>query len=97
MIAEVGLFAETALAYVTLERPTATVHICVRLQVAWRRERLVTQRTLVRLLLWILHHKHVLAPPHLADVSDTQLSFNTLQVVEVLRNNYLIAIMFYHH
>lgn len=52
MVLEVGVFAETARADVTLERPRAAVHVHVRFQISRRRERLGTQGALVRLLLF---------------------------------------------
>ncbi len=52
MVLEVGVFAETAGADVTLERPRAAVHVHVRFQISRRRERLGTQGALVRLLLY---------------------------------------------
>jgi len=51
VVLEIGVFAETAVADVTLEGPRAVVHIHVRLEVAGRRERLGAQLALVRLLL----------------------------------------------
>lgn len=52
VVLEVGVFAETARADVTLERPRAAVHVHVRFQISRRRERLGTQGALVRLLLF---------------------------------------------
>lgn len=51
MVLEVGLLAEPAVADVALEGPRARVHICVRLEIAGRGERLGAHRALVRLLL----------------------------------------------
>jgi len=53
VILEIGLFAESSMADVALERPGASVDVGVRLEIAGRRERLGTHRALVRLLLRI--------------------------------------------
>lgn len=53
VVAQIGLFAEAALADMALEGPAATVNVHVRFQIARRRKRFVAHGALVRLLLSI--------------------------------------------
>jgi len=64
VVLEVGLFAEAATTQVALVRPRATVYVHVTLEVARRRERFGTQRTLVWLLLHVTkqHRYHSYTP-----------------------------------
>lgn len=55
VITQISLLAESSVADVTMERPTAIVNVHVRLEVSGSRERFVACRALVRLLL----HRHV--------------------------------------
>ena len=52
MVLEIGLLAETAMADVAFEGPSARVHVRVGLEVAGGRERLGAHGALVGLLLW---------------------------------------------
>lgn len=51
VIFQIRVFAKSSVANVTLERPRTVVHVHVRFQIAWRRERLRTQSTFVWFLL----------------------------------------------
>ena len=51
MVLEVGLFAEASVTHITSERPRTIVHVHVGAEIPGGRERFLTQRTLVGLLL----------------------------------------------